>query len=354
MSATAARRVSRRTLALVALLAVAALLGALGGGLARLGTLPSAGAGPTGPDALAQHGALMMAGFFGSVIALERAVALQRGLWVPALAAAGALVGWMHGGWALSAALWLASALGLCGLYAWAARHRAASLPLAVEAAGALALFMGTLAWWRGDALAARLGWSAFLLLTIAGERRELMRLVPLPRWAQALFHPLWLGMLSAPWLAATGCDAALPLWWGLCAALAAWLLRFDVARRLLRAPGWAGHTAICLVSGYGWLVLAALLGLAGRAEAWHALWLGFVMAMVFGHAPIMLPALAGWRPRPTRWALLPLALMGGSLALRTLAPWLPWPGALAWAGAGHGLALLGFAAVMGWAVRRG
>ena len=46
--------------------------------------------------------------------------------------AAGALVGWVHGGWALSAALWLASALGLCGLYAWAARHRAASLPLAV------------------------------------------------------------------------------------------------------------------------------------------------------------------------------------------------------------------------------
>lgn len=350
----APRRASRRTLALVALLAIAALLGALGGGLARLGTLPAAGAGPTGPQALAQHGALMMAGFFGSVIALERAVALQRGLWVPALAAAGALVGWVHGGWALSAALWMASALGLCGLYAWAAWQRAVSLPLLVEGAGALALCIGTLAWWLGDVTAARLGWSAFLLLTIAGERRELMRLVPLPRWAQALFHPLWLGLLVAPGLAAVGGAGALPLWWGGCAALAAWLLRWDVALRLLRAPGWAGHTAICLVTGYGWLALAAAWGLAGRAEAWHVLWLGCVMAMVFGHAPIMLPALAGWRPRPTRLALLPLALMGASVALRTLAPWLPWPGALAWAGAGHALALLGFAAVMGWAVRRG
>ena len=52
---------------------------------------------------------------------------------------------------------------------------------------------------------------------------------------------------------------------------------------------------------GYVWLALAAVLGLLGQTVAWHTLWLGFVMAMVFGHAPIMLPALAGWRPEPTR-----------------------------------------------------
>lgn len=347
MSAGAPRRLSRRALAGVALLTIGALLGALGGGLARLGTLPATAVGPTGDAPLAQHGALMMAGFFGAVISLERAVALQRGLWVPALAAVGALLGWMAGWWALAALCWLASALGLCSLYAWAARHRAVSLPLGVEAAGALALFVGTLAWWLGQWGAARLGWSAFLLLTIAGERRELMRMVPLPRWARAVFHPLWLGLLGVPVLAALGWADALTGWWALCAALAAWLLRFDVALRLLRAPGWAGHTAICLVTGYLWLMLAALLGLAGRAEAWHLLWLGFVMAMVFGHAPIMLPALAGWRPRPTRLALLPLALLGASLVLRTAGT------APAWAGAGHALALLGFAGVMGWSVRR-
>ena len=346
---------SRRVAALGAALALAALLGGLGGGLVRLGTLPALAAGPTGPQAVGQHGALMMAGFFGAVIALERAVALQRGGWVPALAGAGALIGWVHGWWAVSAGLWLASSLGLLHLYAWAARHRAASLPLAVEASGAAALTLGTLAWWLGPPEAARLGWSAFLLLTIAGERRELMRLVPLPAWAARAFLLGWAALGLAPLLAWWAPAAAAALWWTACAALAAWLLAFDIARRLRHAAGWAGHTARCLLAGYAWLAVAAVLGLAGRPEAWHALWLGFVMAMVFGHAPIMLPALAGWRPVFTRWALAPLGLLGASLALRlgtTLveAP----PSWLAVAGAGHVLALLGFGAVMAAAVRRG
>ena len=126
------------------------------------------------------------------------------------------------------------------------------------------------------------------------------------------------------------------------------------MARLQWRAAGWAGHTARCLLVGYGWLGVAAGLGLAGQTSAWHALWLGFVWAMVFGHAPIMLPALAGWRPRPTRWALLPLGVMGLSLAARILADALAWPGLKGLAGAGHALAWALFAAIMVRAVRQG
>ena len=79
----------RWALAAVVLLALLNLLAALGGGLVRLGTLPAGAVGPTGPQAVATHGALLMAGFFGTLIALERAVALHRGLWVPALAGLG-------------------------------------------------------------------------------------------------------------------------------------------------------------------------------------------------------------------------------------------------------------------------
>lgn len=345
----------RAAVAAVALLAVFNLLGALGGGLVRLGSLPGGAHGPTGALAVAAHGAVMMAGFFGALIALERAVALRRGLWVPALAALGGLLAWGGGWWQPAAALWAISAAGLAGLYAWAGWRRAMSLPLAVEASGAVALLAGTLGFAFGHIDLARLGWSAFLVLTIAGEWRELTRLVRLPRWSARAFLAIWAALALAVLLAALG--AAGPaqwLWWAALAALALWLLRFDVATKQWRAQGWAGHTAICLCVGYVWLALAALLGLAGQLAAWHLLWLGFVMAMVFGHAPIMLPALAGWRPEPTRWALLPLGLLGASLALRAMATPGGWAAGLAVAGAGHALAFGVFGAVMVRAVRRG
>jgi hypothetical protein len=345
----------RAAVAFVALLAIANLLGAVGGGLVRLGSLGVSAAGPTGAHAVAAHGAVMAAGFFGTLIALERAVALRRGLWVPALAGIGGVLVWALGWWRVGEALWAASALGLFGLYVWAAMRRAFSLPLAVEASGALALLAGTLGYAAGKLDLARLGWSAFLVLTIAGERRELTRLVRLPRWSSAAFVGIWIALGLCIALGAFGwTSSALGLWWIALTALAAWLLCFDVATRQWRARGWAGHTAICLSVGYVWLALAPLLAFAGHAVAWHGVWLGFVMAMVFGHAPIMMPALAGWRPEPTRWALLPLGVLGASLALRFVATSLGLTTGLAVAGTGHALAFVLFGAVMARAVRRG
>lgn len=338
----------------VALMALLNLLGAVGGGLVRLGALPAQAIGPTGTHAIGAHGAVMMAGFFGALIALERAVALRRGLWVPALAALGGWLAWGGGLWTAAGALWVASALGLVALYAWAGWHRAMSLPLAGEASGALALVVANAAFAAGQIDAARIGWSAFLVLTIAGERRELTRLVKLPPWAAQGFLAVWAGAVTAVLIAPLRPALAGLLWWVAMALLAAWLLRFDVATRQWRARGWAGHTALCLLAGYAWLALAAALGLAGQGVAWHALWLGFVMAMVFGHAPIMLPALAGWRPAPTRWALLPLGVLGASLLLRVAASVGGWPAGLAAAGAGHALAFVLFGATMVRAVRRG
>lgn len=58
---------------------------------------------------------------------------------------------------------------------------------------------------------------------------------------------------------------------------------------------------AICLLSGYVWLALAGLFGLAGgfalghplRDSTLHTAGLGFVFSMVIGHAPIIFPAVA-------------------------------------------------------------
>lgn len=341
-----------------AVLAALNLLAGLAGGLARLGW-------PLPGGTLADHGAVMVGGMFGTLIALERAVALRRtaGLVAPLAAGLGGVLAWAAGRPDLAAACWGAAALALFVLYVWAGATRAWSLHLGVEAAAVLAWGLGTLAWARGDGVAATLGWMAFLVGTIAGERRELMQFVRLSAAARRSFVGLVGAGAAAVLVAVAGGPAwvAGALWWSACAGLALWLLRHDLAPRLRRREGWVGHTGTCLTVGYGWLLVGAALGGLGllrpggvAAVAPHAVLLGFVFAMVFGHAPIMLPALARLRPAYTHWARAPLWLLSASLVLRIGAAEAGSGIGLAVAGGGHALAILWFAALMVGAVRRG
>lgn len=145
----------------------------VGAGLARMGwTFPL-------PDSrlIAWHGPLMIAGFFGTVISLERAVALadSRAYVAPLGAALGAL--------ALVAAMPLAAMLlfvaaGLALLAASIAiflRQRA--LFTLTPVLGAACWTVGNLLWLAGPAMSAAVPWwIGFLVLTIAGERLELSR----------------------------------------------------------------------------------------------------------------------------------------------------------------------------------
>jgi len=80
---------------------------------------------------------------------------------------------------------------------------------------------------------------------------------------------------------------------------LAAWLGRYDIARHTVHQTGLTRFVAVCLLSGYAWLAVGGLLGLAGgfgtghawRDAALHAVFLGFVFSMVIGHAPIIFHA---------------------------------------------------------------
>ena len=107
--------------------------------------------------------------------------------------------------------------------------------------------------------------------------------------------------------------------------AVTAWLVVFDVARRTVRADGLPRYIAAGLLAGYGWLALAGLLWAGAgpvldgpRYDATlHALFLGFVMSMIFVHAPVILPAVLH-RPLPYHRVLyVPLVLLHASLAVR-------------------------------------
>ncbi len=105
--------------------------------------------------------------------------------------------------------------------------------------------------------------WAGFMILTIVnGERLELSRMLRLTTTVQRLF--LAAALLFGLGLAISAADLALGVriaGAGMI-ALAAWLLRYDIAWRRLHAGGQAPFVAICLLSGYAWLVVGGLLAL--------------------------------------------------------------------------------------------
>jgi hypothetical protein len=346
-SVAARRRPAWERLPLLAL-GFAALAIGTGAGLARLGwPMPDLAA-----AAAAWHGPLMVCGFLGTVISLERAVAVGRG-WAYAapLASVAGTVALLHGGAALAPWIWLAAGIGLLAASLAVLRRQREGFTLTLAVAAA-AWCIGTLAWARGGSVHDALGgWLSFLVLTIAGERLELSRYLPRPRWAGPAF-----GAIAAALLAAT---LAWPRPWAVqvfgaaLLALAAWLAAFDIARLNVRQAGLIRFIAVCLLSGYVWLATAGAIltvagaepGSAARDAVLHALLLGFVFSMVFGHAPIIFPAVlrltVPYRPR----FFVPLALLHASLALRLAGDAAGWPHAVRWGALLSALALLAFVA---------
>ena len=306
-------------------LGMLSLVGGVLAGLARLDwSMPAIVAGAAG-----WHGALMISAFLGTVISLERAVALGRGWAYLAPAAAGI------GGVALLAGapllptqvLAVAAAAILVAASAQVMQRLVAPFTV-ILAAGAVCWLVGNAVWLAGGALHLSVPWwLAFLVLTIAGERLELNRFLPTPRAAQRVFFVIVGAILAGAALSFRQEDAGLALFSAGLLALAAWLLRYDIARRNAQQQGLVRFIALCLLSGYGWLVLAGLLGLAGgflpghpwRDATLHAVGLGFVFSMIFGHAPIIFPAVVRVKIPYHPTLYLPLLVLHVSLALRVL-----------------------------------
>jgi len=301
---------------------ISLLLG-LAAGLVRLGwplPLPA-------DTLIVLHGPLMVSGFFGTVIGLERAVALgQRWAYVgPVLTGAGGLLLIAGGPVSFGAFSMALGSFGLAmaSLLVWL-RQRA--LFTATLFLGALSWLVGNLLWLYGwGVLELVPWWAGFLVLTIAGERLELSRMLPPSRAGQRLFGALLVLLLSGQLLSHLWPVAGQYLLAVALLALTLWLWRYDIARRTVRSQGLTRFIAIALLSAYAWLAVGAVIGLLGSGmfapqqydATLHALFLGFVFSMVFGHAPIIFPAVTRLAVPYTPLFYLPLILLHISLALR-------------------------------------
>ncbi len=372
--------VSLRALRLAPLLlGAASLVAGVFAGLVRMGLTVAGGAGPA-----PQHGPLMAVGFFGTLIGVERAVALSArgarwGFAAPLATGLGAALVLFGGapawGWSVAA---LGGAL-LAGVYV-ALPHASppASAPLALRrllwlirwtplvgagglAGGALLVATGAPVYRAVPA------WMAFLILTVAAERLELSRFRPGSSGA-GLFGAGSAALAVGAALAAmpgpgTGM-AGIRLFAAGELVLAAWFARHDLAVRTVRRPGLPRLAGIAVIAGTAWLAVSGFLlawhglrpGAASYDAVLHSAFLGFAFGMVFAHAPVALPAILGVRLPFRRAFYGHVVLMHLALGVRLvadLAPGVSWSVPVRQVGGvGNAVAIALFAVVTAWSAR--
>jgi hypothetical protein len=342
---------NRRLLPFAAL----SLLAGLAAGLARFGWIQVPWA--------AVHGPLMVCGFLGGMISLERAAAMDRpwAYGAPALAALGSvLLITGHSGWA--AGSYVMAGAWMSGLHAVFFRRQPA-FHTAVMLAGSLAWCAGSIAWfWSGEVWRAVPLWVAFPALMVAGERLELSRFGRMAPWVLPAFLAaaglIFLGAVLSVW----NPGGVAVLSFGLLAACV-WLLSYDQGLRRHATEKRDRFSGLALKLGYAWLMAAALLGLtrglpaAGPAtDAFlHCFFLGYVFCMILAHAMLIFPALSGlsltFHPGfPTA-----LLMLNASLGLRLGGDLFSSWEARRWGGLFNGAAILTFlgsVAVAAWIAR--
>lgn len=334
--AASTRRAPVGRMALLVLVAAAALAG-LDAALLRLGAVA-----PVRSESLARlHGPLMVQGFLGTAIALERAVALRVGgrrgdAWgfaAPVLGAAGTLLALAQVAGApvaraVPAAAWAVGMASLCAIYLGVWRRQASAAVL-VQALGAVAGLGGALLWLRGLEVAALVPWWAgFLVLTVIGERVELARVAFASERVETRVVAEACAVAVALVAALVSAEVGYTVLGVALGVLVVDVGLRDVARRTIRLPGAARLMAACMIAGYGWAMVTAVVWAVG-GPAWdgwrydasvHALTIGFALSMVVAHAPVIVPALAR-RPlpyHPVMWV--GVGLLHGGLVLRVVA----------------------------------
>jgi hypothetical protein len=300
-------------------LVVLALVMGIAGGWIRLGYM-----GMAIPGTAAGHGVLMVGGFLGTLISLERAMVMKNRIWlliplmsglsIPALLV---LPGWP----AFGAGLLLAASLGLMGImYLQSLRH-----PVIYQ----YVMSMGTVLWMAGNFMLLYSGfvpaavpwWIGFILFTIVGERLELSKFLPTPHYAKN-------GLLLLLTLFFIGIILPFHQFGSVLMGTAAilisyWLLHFDMAKIASKKEGQFKYIGIGLRVGYVWLTLHGIvLCFFGMHVLYydlyiHTFFLGFAFSMIWAHAPIILPMVLNIRENPYHlilwigWTVFQLSLLG-------------------------------------------
>ncbi|MBP7686510.1 MAG: hypothetical protein KA765_01320 [Thermoflexales bacterium] len=344
----------------IILCVILALLGALWAALMRVGwQLP-----PLPVPLAGQHGALMISGFLGTLVSLERAVALQR-KWAyaaPLLAGIGGVTLLIGLPPEIGRGLITLGSIGLVLIFAFIYRLHP-TIDVITMTLGSVMWLTGNLLWLVGPSIVYAVPWWAgFLILTIAGERIELSRVLMLKPISRTIFKIAVAVFSMGLALSLAAFDGGLKLSGLGLIMLGAWLLRYDITRYTIKKTGLTRYIAACLLPGYVWLIVGGVLwiGYGGNVFAGltydallHTLFLGFVFSMIFGHAPIIVPAVMPIDIKYHWRFYIPLVLLQSSLMVRVFADLTLNQPLRMWAGLFNVLAILIFLGNLIFSARR-
>jgi hypothetical protein len=341
-------------------LAILSLLAALWAGLMRLGWhLPA-----LTPSLAMLHGPLMISGFLGTLITLERAVAMKRKwMYVPPLLSG---LGW------LIATIFPKLPFGMI-LLALASLGGVAILTEIIRREFALhtvTMFLGMFAWLTGNILwifgwqiyQVVFLWMAFLVLTIVGERLELSRVLHPSAMQQILFSVIIATFITGIMTALFNLQLGTRLSGLGLLLFPLWSLRNDIAWRNIRHKlPLTRYIAWCLVLGFLWLGISGGLSLGFGAQVagprydamLHTVFIGFVISMIFGHAPIIFPAILGIPINFQPVFYIHLGLLHISLLLRVVADYANLFTLRMWGGLLNEAAILLFIAITILSIRK-
>ncbi len=299
----------------------------LGAGI--MGGLSRIGAGIDSPARLIDmHGALMVCGFLGTVISLERAVALNK-IWgylspfFSAIGGAGLIFGFIPV--EASFVLFTGSSVFLSAIFVSFLLIRL-DPNILIMLVGALYLTAGNIFLFLGyPPSQSILLWMVFLICTIAAERLELSAFLARSRiqvYSLRLF------------LTAAGISAFFPgsfkggiVFSTSILCIAFWLVYFDIVRKNIWKEKLVRFIAVCILSGYIWLIASAVFhfiylqnaGIFYRDAFLHSFFMGFIFLLIFGHAPIIFTSILGVESVYSPVFYGHFVLLNASLALRII-----------------------------------
>lgn len=279
-------------------LAMLSLLFGLWTGLGRIGWEPAL------VSASMHHGAIMVGGFLGTLISLEKIIPLKKKyLYIFPVTSGLSVVLFALGQPAVSFALLVGSSAGLSAVF----------LHYFLREKNMIYLLMlgGAVCWLVGNILLmskefyplAFPWWLAFTLFIITSERLELMKFLPVTEAIKKLlviFLALFITGILIPFHGSGQLVSGLAL-----VAISLWLLRYDMIGISIRKEGLPRFVAIALLCGYVSMLLTGIFFLALKQEAFaydaivHTYFLGFVFSMIFAHGPIILPGVLGISLKP-------------------------------------------------------
>lgn len=301
------------------------------------------------------HGPLMVCSFLGTLISLERAVALGR-WWAfsaPIFTGTGGLLLILGIGAGLGPLLITLGSIMMVAIFAAVLRIQFQPF-VVVMAAGAASWTIGNVVWLFGAPIVHLvMWWLGFLVLTIAGERLELSRMLFHGEHVHRAFLIVAALLFGAIGLIGAAPDAGVRAVGILLVVLAGWLLRYDVARHTVRQQALTRFIAICLLAGYFWLIVGGgimifhgqVVGGPIYDAMLHAVFVGFVFSMIFGHAPIIFPSVLGVPVFYRSIFYLHLAMLHASLTARIVGDLAGWEALRRWGAIFNGAAILIFLA---------